>query len=228
MKKKVLLLHGALGSKKQFDALSTLLSAHVQVQLYNFPGHGGSVIPDIFNIDSFAECLVNFIEDKQLEGCSVFGYSMGGYVALKAAFNKESLFNKIITLGTKFDWSPEATAKEMQMLQPLKVEEKIPHFARMLESEHAPADWKELMIKTAALMKDLSDGTCLKEEDLNKITVPTLITVGDQDSMVSIKESTWASTHLANARFMTLKDTTHPIQKVDPELLKDLILREIA
>lgn len=227
MKKTILLLHGALGSKKQIIPISEILAEHVDVQSFNFPGHGGSSMPDIFTIDSFAEYLVEFIKERQIKGCTVFGYSMGGYVALKAALNDESLFDKIITLGTKFDWSPNATDKEIQMLNPDKVEEKIPQFARMLESEHAPADWKELMIKTADLMKDLSQGNRLKEEDLKKINVPSLITVGDQDSMVSTKESQWAAEHLTDARFISLKGVVHPIQKLDPKLIADMILGEI-
>ena len=37
----------------------------------------------------------------------------------------------------------------------LKIEEKVPHFAKMLEKEHYPLDWKIVMEKTAAMMLDI-------------------------------------------------------------------------
>ena len=46
------------------------------------------------------------------------GHSMGGYVALKLALKRPELVDRIITLGTKFNWTPEVAAKEVKMLNP--------------------------------------------------------------------------------------------------------------
>ena len=55
---------------------------------------------------------------------------MGGYVALQLANKHPKYVQKIITLGTKFAWDKETAAKEVKMLNPEKIEEKIPAFAK--------------------------------------------------------------------------------------------------
>ena len=66
-----------------------------------------------------------------------------------------NIINSIVTFGTKFNWSKEAAAKEVKMLNPEVIEEKVPKFAQMLKDTHAPNDWKTLLHKTAAMMKGL-------------------------------------------------------------------------
>ncbi|MFT5858565.1 MAG: pimeloyl-ACP methyl ester carboxylesterase [Flavobacteriaceae bacterium] len=77
---------------------------------------------------------------------------MGGYVALSLAHQNPKLVNKIVTLGTKFDWNPSSTAKEVKLLNPSVISEKIPQFATHLEKEHAPLDWNKVVENTAKMM----------------------------------------------------------------------------
>jgi pimeloyl-ACP methyl ester carboxylesterase len=51
---------------------------------------------------------------------------MGGYVALKTAVLHPGRIEAIVTLGTKFHWDPENASNEVRMLNPEKIEEKVP------------------------------------------------------------------------------------------------------
>jgi len=222
MKQQILLLHGALGSKNQFTPLIKMLDKNFEVHSLDFSGHGEKEITTSFSMSLFMEDVKSYVKEKDLDKVSIFGYSMGGYVALKLAASGESFIHQIYTLGTKFDWSKASTAMEMKKLNPEKIAEKVPHFANSLEQEHGK-NWKEMVKQTAKMMQRLSEKEQLTEADLNKINTPVKILLGDHDEMVSKKETLWAVEHLENATFIQLENCYHPLQKVPMEQLIKLI-----
>src|SRR6187431_2838120 len=155
LKPKLLLLHGALGAASQFDALKKNLENDFEILTFNFPGHGGKEIPpEPFSFSLFTNDLLRFPNDKHIDIIDIFGYSMGGYAALWMAKNFPERVHKIFTLATKLDWNNDSSAREASMLNPEKMEEKIPAFAKLLAERHAPANWKELVRKTREMILD--------------------------------------------------------------------------
>jgi len=221
----VLLLHGALGSKLQLEPLKKLLEIKGRsVYSINFSGHSGvRVDQKEFGIELFAQDVVNFLEHESIQAVDIFGYSMGGYVALWFAHLNPHRVGKIITLGTKYDWSSESAEKETNKLDPEKILLKVPAFARILEHRHAPNDWKELLHKTKAMMLSLGKNPLLNKENLNLIHHPTTILLGDQDDMADRDFSIQVAQWLLNGEFKLLESTPHPIEKVNLEKLIVLI-----
>lgn len=222
MKSKLILLHGALASEKQFDRLKPLLNSSFDLHSLNFEGHGGRPVERDFSINHFAQNLLDYLEEKALENVLIFGYSMGGYVALKAALTSERIA-KIVTLATKFEWGKESTAKEVRMLNPEGIEANVPHYAESLKNEHAPANWKEVVRQTAIMMTRLSEDERLTTEDLGRIEIPVMIGIGDQDKMVSVDESAQAASRLTNADICILEGVQHPLGKMPLEKLEKYI-----
>src|SRR5689334_9363840 len=99
MKKTLLLLHGALGSEEQFSGLKQSLENNFRVFSLNFSGHGGRILPGKFSIDLFVNDVLEFIRMHSFERINIFGYSMGGYVALKLASHHPDSIERIMTLG---------------------------------------------------------------------------------------------------------------------------------
>jgi len=221
----VLLLHGALGSKDQLDPLKTVLeeSGH-EVYALNFSGHGGEPFREPFGIEGFSEDVLHFQEDKGLKTADIFGYSMGGYVALWLAHRHPDRVGKIVTLGTKFDWSPDAAAREIRKVNPDKIEEKVPAFARILQRRHAPHDWKELLHKTAQMMTQLGAGPLLTIEMLKTIPHQVSILLGDLDDTSDLTFSQSVAEALPHGKFSLLEKTPHPLERVDVKLLQGKIL----
>jgi len=125
----ILLLHGAIGSKEQLKGLEEILSSSYKVHSINFSGHGGSAFPsDPFSIRSFAEEVTGFLRSNDLHQINIFGYSMGGYIAMYLAKNHPGKIKKAITLATKFSWNKAIAEKEIKMLNAEKIEEKNPFF----------------------------------------------------------------------------------------------------
>jgi len=214
------MLHGAIGSSVQLEPLAEKLKNDFDIYLLNFTGHGGKPLPeDPFSIEMFADDVTYFIKKNKLEGINVYGYSMGGYVALYIARHYPEFINKIFTTATKFNWNEESSIKESVLLNAERIQEKIPKFAEQLSIRHSPEDWRIVLKKTADMMISLGKNKTLKDEDYQFIENEVLVSAGDRDSMVSIEETVEAYRKLKNGKLLILPGTQHPIEKVDTERL---------
>lgn len=218
--KELLLLHGALGSKEQFAGLETELADTFNVHTLNFSGHGKRPSHHhAFTIQNFTHEVLDWMNEHYIKTIDIFGYSMGGYVALWLARFYPERVGKIFTLGTKMKWSEVEAEKEIKMMNPEKVIEKVPVFAHDLAKRHGEHEWKSVMMKTAAMMKDLAH-THLNDQDLIKIKHTILLGRGREDTMVTFEETDYVHHLLKNSEFKIYNDVLHPIEKVSIELLR--------
>lgn len=223
MKNPLLLLHGALGSQQQLQPLAQLLASNYSIHQLNFSGHGGRPAEADFSMDVFVNNVVQYLEENQLQQVSIFGYSMGGYVALCLALKHPHLVDKIVTLGTKFNWSQKAAAKEVKLLNPTIIAEKVPKFAAHLQATHAPNNWEEVLKQTAQMMLGLANGNKLQLEDLKQIQQEVCIGIGSLDNMVTVEESQEAAAALPQGTIQLLEEVYHPLEKNEASALVEYI-----
>jgi len=215
----LILLHGAICSANCFKDLTEKLQQKYIVHTPNFSGHGGAPMAEFFSIEQFASEVLNYLSEKNIDQIDIFGYSMGGYVALYLAKMHPERVRRIFTLGTKFEWTPAIAEREVKMLNADEIAEKIPTFAQQLEKRHAPNDWKVLLGKTAEMMMALGHKNPLLLEDYRYILNSVRIAIGDKDQVVTLEETIAVYRNLPNATFMVLPNTPHPIAKTDMEKL---------
>lgn len=221
---RLLLLHGAIGAADQLQDLKEKLSDTYEVHTLNFAGHGGAAMPaEPFSIPLFAKQVIRYIEDRQLQQVTIFGYSMGGYVAMYLAKMYPQNIHKIITLATKFHWDEETAAKEMRQLDPEKIAAKVPAFAEALQKRHAPNDWKELLQHTGSMLEELGENNTLQPGDYSSIEIPCLILLGDRDKMITLEETLNVYRSLPKAEMGMLPATAHPIEQANTAMLSSMI-----
>jgi esterase/lipase len=221
--KNIILLHGAIGAKDQLESLAIELKQQDHsVYTLSFSGHGQTPFQNNFGIEQFAFELEQFIKTNNLDKPTLFGYSMGGYVALYLATQQPTLLGNIITLGTKFEWSPEIAAKETKMLDSKTIIEKVPKFAEALQKRHGN-DWELLLQRTAEMMLNLGNKNALSLNDITTIENKVLIGLADKDNMVSLEETTVVYKQLKNGLMYMLPNTKHPIETVNTSLLAKII-----
>ena len=219
----LLILHGALGSVEQLQPLAVSLSPNYNVYTLDFSGHGAEKLPTTpFSISLFASDVLRFMDSNNLKHVSILGYSMGVYVAMYLAKHHPDKVNKIITLATKYEWSPEIAAREVKMLDPEKIEQKLPAFAATLAARHT-ADWKEVLHHTAQMMLAMGANNPLTTTDYPAIPHPVLILLGDRDKMVTLDETLAVYKALPNAQLGILPATSHPIEQVNVSLLSFMV-----
>jgi len=222
----ILLLHGAIGAKDQLQPLADLLENNFRVHVINFSGHGGNPFPSgVFSIESFAQDVLNYMQQQELDNTIVFGYSMGGYVGMYMAKYFPVKISKLITLATKFYWDEAVATKEIKLLDAATIRQKLPAFAKELKSRHAPADWTEVLHCTKQLLIDLGNNNVLKFPDYASVSTPCLLMLGDSDKMVTLEETLKVYKQLQNGSLAVLPQTPHPIEKVDLTLLSFFIRR---
>ncbi|HQW87355.1 MAG TPA: alpha/beta fold hydrolase [Flavobacteriales bacterium] len=214
----ILLLHGALGTKRQLAFLADGLD-HAHCRSLTFTGHGEDELPeDGLSFDRFLHDIDTALE-KVDSAVHIFGYSMGGYAALLWAARNPGRVASVTTLGTKLVWTPEGLQKELKKLDPAVMEEKVPEFAMGLAAAHGPERWKELVKRTADLMTGLAAQPLLTDEVLAAIECPVLLIVGDRDTTAVPEDTLLTARKLKDAGVMVLPRTRHPFEEVDLDLL---------
>jgi pimeloyl-ACP methyl ester carboxylesterase len=217
---KLLLLHGALGSQSQFKKLEEALRPYFEVITLDFYGHGSASFSDQpYSIAGFAEQVEKCIEEKNAESVNIFGYSMGGYVALYLALKHPEKVKRIFTLATKFDWTEESATNEVKMLDAEKIEAKVPAFAQDLANRHGAHYWKNVLRKTTDMMLELGREKALTTDMLKQIETRVQVAVGDCDQMVTLAETTEAYKALPNAQLLVLPKTVHPLERLAEDRL---------
>lgn len=213
----LVVLHGALGSKHQFEPLLAALGP--STIFVEFHGHGTTAdVEEPWSIDLFARQLEQVLE--KMDRPRIFGYSMGGYVAIALALSRPDLMSSIVTLGTKFEWSPEGSACEVKKLDAATIEAKVPAYAADLQRRHGADRWEELLEKTAALMMDLGTKQVLTPVMMANIEIPIHYGIGDRDEMVSIEETKHMYRSTPGATFAVFPSRRHPIEKAPvPQLV---------
>ncbi len=224
----LLLLHGALGSAAQFNQLLPLLPGDWPVFTLNFPGHGGHATEAGFSIEQFSDSVLRFLDRHKIQQVQIFGYSMGGYTALQLAGKHPDRIARIITLGTKFHWTPEIAAREIALLNPEKIAQKVPVFAQLLADRHAPTDWKDLLRHTADLLQSLGNGAAMRPETFRQISCPVRIGLGGEDHLVTVEESKEVAALLPNGSIDILPGVKHPFEQIDTGFLLEWLRGNLA
>jgi pimeloyl-ACP methyl ester carboxylesterase len=224
MKPSLLLLHGALCNATQFDLLKEKLIPYFEVRSFDFSGHSQYRYDGVLDMKVLVGDVARYFEQMEGETCHVFGYSMGGYAAVSYAITHPKKLGKIMTWGTKWDWNPTSSAKEVAMLDPDMMAEKIPSYVVKLQAMFGEDNWTDVVRNTAGLMFDLGHGGGLAEDDFKNIETDVLILRGSEDKMVSAESSKEVASWLKNGTYAEIAGAPHPLEKVDV----DVLVREIV
>lgn len=215
----ILFLHGALGTSGQLKPLVEQLDLDQTIHLLNFEGHGsetGTSRP--FHMEYFAENVLQYMDDHKIKKADFFGYSMGGYVAMYIAKTHPKKVGRVATLGTVLKWNTDISEREVRFLNPDKIREKVPQFAKELEQRH-PAGWEEVVAKTKELLLNLGKEPKISDSEWEEIPHPVRVHVGDRDATAGVGQSMEVSKMLQNGELMVLPNTPHPIEQVNLKVL---------
>lgn len=219
-KKNLLLLHGALADKTQFDSLFPSIKDKFSVYTLDLDGHGSSQLHhQHFRIEYFVETVLRYLDEHSLPRVDIFGYSMGGLVGLNLASKYEERVRSVFTLAVKFNWRPEFAQKESAFLKPEYLLRKVPHFAKILKERHTAFGWRNVLDRTNEMFEYLGNSTTINASDFQTLSIPVRVSVGDKDQMVSIEETVEVFRHLVKGQLQIFPNTLHPFEKISLEEL---------
>jgi pimeloyl-ACP methyl ester carboxylesterase len=225
MPQPILLLHGALGARDTLRpierALTPLLPAGTPVHAHEFAGHGTTPDPDAapdapYDVARLAAGVLEAMDRGRIDHAVLFGYSLGGYVALLLAAQHPTRVRAVTTLATKLAWTLEGAARETSRLDAATIRAKVPRFADALAARHADAGgWEAVLTRTAGMMHGIAARPLVTPEVLAAVACPTRICVGDRDATVTLDECVAAVRALPHGELAVLPGTGHPLEHAD-------------
>lgn len=179
----LLLLHGGLFDiEQQFGALIPDLSAGRRVIAADFQGHGRTNdIDRPLNTPDLASDVTGLLAHLDVPEVDVFGFSVGGAVALHLAVNRPDLVRKLIVSSVSFrpdgdrGGNAEAvSAMTVDMIAGTPMEERYLAVSPHPDREHLQG----LLDKLGGYDAGAAGWS---DDEIRGIKAPTLITVGDCD-----------------------------------------------
>ena len=94
----IIILHGLFGSSDNWLTLGKILGETHQVHMLDARNHGQSPRSDIFDYNSMAADLKEFMDDHSIINPILMGHSMGGKTVMQFAMNYSDSFSKMIVV----------------------------------------------------------------------------------------------------------------------------------
>ena len=181
----LVLLHGGLATiDLMFGPVLPTLAATRQVIAIELQAHGHTAdIDRPLRFEQMADDVAALLQHLALTGADILGYSLGGGVALQTAIRHPHLVRRLVLVSTVFKregWYPEVLAGMAAMTaEAADAMTATPMYGAYAAAAPRPADWPVLIDKLGQLLAQDYDWT----EDVRALAMPTLIMVGDADSV---------------------------------------------
>src|SRR6266852_1638022 len=203
----IVFAHDLLWSCRMFDAQVALLKEHNRCVAFDFPGQGHSeVTRSGYDMETLYGDALALIEQLGCAPCHFLGLSMGGFIGLRLAARRPELIKSLLLLETSSDPEPSENVPRYKQLNfvarwfglGLVVDRAMPvMFGQKFLNDPARAgerqEWRKRMSSTHRLgITRATTGVISRQgvfDEIDKIRVPALIIVGDQDVAVPLPNS---------------------------------------
>jgi len=184
----------------------------------NLPGHGKSEGSLLSNINDMTKFINDFIEALSLDKFVLVGHSMGGAIAQEFALQYPEQLRGLVLIATG------ARLKVSQEILDTLAAGRMPFKdVNHLYGSSTPDNKREEALREMnELTPDLywaDFEACNKFDKVvsaEKITVTSLIMVGDEDVMTPLKYSQFLSSKLPNAQLSIIKGAGHMCMQEKP------------
>jgi pimeloyl-ACP methyl ester carboxylesterase len=212
----------------------------------DFRGFGGSTLPEPDNhpsVDDYANDVIDFLRELGVTSAVIGGLSLGGYATFAVLRRRPSLARGVILADTRAGAdTPEGRANRRSMLALIDREgasgvarDMIPKLLgkTSLTERHDVEPLVRRLIKQqspAALrgavrrMMERPDAS----DVVQSISVPTLIVVGDEDTLTPVEESRKMQVAAANAELVVIPAAGHLPNLEQPEAFNGALRRFLA
>jgi pimeloyl-[acyl-carrier protein] methyl ester esterase len=222
------LLHGWGMSARLFEPLAAALAGDFDLHLLDLPGHGGRHPLTDNTLETWAADLAQALPD----GAAVLGWSLGGQVAMRAAFDYPHKIARLVLLSStpKFvadvDWAHGMAAADLDAFGAALLAEPQATLLRFLSLQtRGMAEQKQVLqqlrlnlqaqppVTPLALASGLA---ILRETDLraevSRLVQPTLVLHGALDTLTPRAAGAWLAAQLPAATWVELPRAAHAPQ----------------
>jgi pimeloyl-ACP methyl ester carboxylesterase len=208
-------LHGAFGGAD----VHPNLARDRQVIAVELQGHGHTAdIDRPLTYEQMADDVAALLQHLKIEQADIFGYSMGGTVALAIAIRHPEVVRKVAINGSYYGKLEEAFEPEsVRQFQNLPAPADFPPHVKDAYAKVAPdpKQWPTLVAKVKKLGLEFKG---FAREDMKSIKAPVLITLGDRD-LVRLEHAVAMYRLIPNPQLAVFPGADHFLIDQGPEKL---------
>ena len=220
----LVVLHGLAGSTMlETEPLVRHLEPHFHVLAFDFAGHGssGTYEDAILSVDFLADNIRGVLDHFGLEQAHLFGFSIGGYVALRFALLHPHRAARLAVHSANVDWNAELAEAMNARLDAAMLETQYPAIAQRLDQFHG--NWRRLLARANRMIIRLPAHR-QTHHALHQIDHPALVSAIDQDDLLPLGVPFSLHRALPNSILAILPGTRHAFRDLDPALYTRLLL----
>ena len=237
--------HGLLWSADMYKEITSALAQEFRCISYDHRGQGrsGEHEAEEIGIDLLCDDAIALIESLNLGPVHFCGHSMGGFVALRLAKQRPDLVRSIVLCNTAADAEPAAKKFHYGLLNlfcrmfgPASVTDlvmPIMHSKKFMADKTRATERKAIRHAIATNRRSIwravngvLNRPC-QRETLNKINVPVLVLVGEEDRMRTSGEADLMVSGIANATLEVYPKGGHMLPVEEPAYVTEVIRKFI-
>jgi pimeloyl-ACP methyl ester carboxylesterase len=235
----VIVLHGLWGGRNEWDRNIEVLAADFRMIVVDQIGFHGSDKPDVsYHNALLGQFLAGFIEAMDIPRATLMGQAMGANTATYMAVHYPHLVERLILVDGAGYRNPNrdlakppserqlrfyrvATGSTLSATQNF-LKRRVFNKALVTESwaEEAFTMW---LRSARAIQGMLRDGGDVTEEEMQTISVPTLIVWGQEDGVFPIRNADRLSLDIKGAIKVVFPETGHLSQLEKPEAFNKIV-----
>lgn len=174
------------------------------------------LVPIRLSPHTFEQALLTALEDNNLSKISLFGWSMGGFLAYEFAVRNLSLVDELILVGIRWKYKKEEINEVEHALKARKKGYLNRFFNDCFYANHITESKKELLKEYCRDMEldylintlDYLSKTEIKPDLLQQIQKITIIH-GEKDRIAPLREAVEIKDAVDNARFVLVEESGH-------------------
>jgi 3-oxoadipate enol-lactonase len=216
----------------------------LRIVTYDLRGHGRSGVGDgQYTIELFVEDLIALLDHLKITKTVLCGFSMGGYIALRAIERNPDRFNALVLCDTMSAAdSNEAKVRRANSIKQIK-KEGVGRFAEgFLKAVFAPQTFdtkpdvvdgiRRTVLSNSPLgicgallaMAGRTDTT----EALSKINVPTLVLVGEHDTVTPPAAASSMHKKILNSEMHIIGGAAHMSNLENPAVFNEHLINFLS
>jgi len=223
----IVFIHGLGENLESWKYQIKYFSKDFKVVALDLRGHGKSGVPEKkMEIDDFARDVIGLLDHLGIKKAHFCGLSMGALVVFEAYKKYPDYFLSMILVATRPKYPPAQTAALEQMSMEIIAQE-VANFALAATASNSLREEVAKMIvgteKDVYLQSAEATSSLNYTDLLPKITIPTLIIVGDLDIVTPIDSAEFMNKNIPGSILHIMQGVGHLPNRENPEEFNNLV-----
>lgn len=240
----VVLIHGFPFTHEMWQPQITILENRFRAIAYDIRGHGKSSVGDgQYTIEFFVDDLIGLLNHLKIEKAVLCGLSMGGYVALRAIErNPERILGLILAATQAKADSNEAKLRRSASIKAVKTNGVKAYAEGFVKTAFAAQSFTTKAETVNVIKKLIESNSALgicgallalatrtdTTEALPSIKVPTLILVGEHDTLTPVSASQEMHDKIPNSEIHVIPNAAHMTNLENHRAFNDHVLNFLS